>query len=107
MNHSAIFTWLGLPPGSWPPDHYTLLGLTPGESDVRRIEQHVDERMEGVRHYQLSQPEQATEAMNRLAQALICLTDPQAKKAYDASRGLASAAAERPRIPAVVLQKQI
>src|SRR5947207_361061 len=28
----VIATWLGLPPGPWPPDHYALLGLTPGES---------------------------------------------------------------------------
>jgi hypothetical protein len=83
MSHELIYSWLNLPAGNWPPDHYTLLGLEPGADDVARIEEQVQERLEKVRHYQLTHPEQATEAMNRLAQALICLTDPPAKKAYD------------------------
>src|SRR5207253_3346185 len=80
-------TWLGLPAGAWPPDHYTLLGLSPGEQDVVRIEQHVHDRLAKLRCYQLSNPEQATEAMNRLAQAFMCLTDPEAKKLYDRPPG--------------------
>jgi len=83
MDHALIRTWLQLPPGNWPPDHYTLLGLAPGESDPRRIEQRVQERIERVRKHQLTRPDEATEAMSRLAQALVCLTDRQAKKAYD------------------------
>jgi hypothetical protein len=104
MKQEVIFTWLGLPPENWPPDHYRLLGLAPGEDDVERIEGQVHERMERVRRYQLSHPELATEAMNRLAQALVCLTDPKAKKSYDASLGLAPAP---PKFrAAVVLQKR-
>src|SRR5437016_4394986 len=83
MTHELICTWLDLPTGNWPPDHYTLLGLPPGEADLARIEQQVHARMERVRRYQLTHPEAATEAMNRLAQALVCLTDPAAKRAYD------------------------
>src|SRR5438093_6395864 len=85
MSHELICSWLGLPPGSWPPDHYALLGLEVGEGDVQKIEEHVHERLMKVRQYQLSHPDQATEAMNRLAQAFTCLTDPETKKAYDAS----------------------
>src|SRR5271157_3425368 len=88
MKHEAICAWLGLVPQNWPPDHYTLLGLEPGEPDVARIEQRVHERLARLRCYQLSHPEQATEAMNRLAQAFVCLTDPSAKKAYDAALGI-------------------
>jgi hypothetical protein len=84
MNHDMICNWLGLPPAQWPPDHYTLLGLPPGERDVERIEHQVHERLLRLRGYQLSHPDQATEAMNRIAQAFVCLTDPQAKKDYDA-----------------------
>jgi hypothetical protein len=84
MGHELICTWLQLPAGTWPPDHYTLLGLKCCEHDLMLIEQKVHERMETMRRYQLIHPEPATEAMNRLAQALICLTDPQAKKGYDA-----------------------
>jgi hypothetical protein len=84
MDRELICSWLQLPAGNWPPDHYTLLGLKPGESDPARIEQQVHERMEKIRHYQLTHPELATDAMNRLAQALVCLTDPRAKQVYDA-----------------------
>src|SRR5438132_6316458 len=84
MDQQLVSTWLQLPLVDWPPDHYTLLGLKPGEGDLARIEQQVYQRMEMVRRYQLTHPEEATEGMNRLAQALVCLTDPGAKKAYDA-----------------------
>src|SRR5947209_5148051 len=86
MSQDLICSWLQLPNGNWPPDHYTLLGLPPGEGELARIEQAVFERMQRVRQYQLIHPEPATEAMNRLAQALICLSDAQAKSAYDAER---------------------
>jgi hypothetical protein len=88
MDYRLICQWLGLPPTPWPPDHYTLLGLPPGEADGARIEQHAQERLQRLRCYQISHADQATEAMNRLAQALVCLTDPAAKLRYDASLGL-------------------
>jgi hypothetical protein len=83
MSHELICTWLGLPADAWPPDHYRLLGLEPGEPDVGLIEQRVHQRLETVRRYQMMHAEQATEAMNRLAQAYVCLTDAASKKAYD------------------------
>src|SRR5205807_2573282 len=43
------------------------------------------QRLERVRRYQLTNPEAATEAMNRLAQAFVCLTDAQARRDYDRS----------------------
>ena len=96
MNHELIFTWLGLEPGDWPPNHYRLLGLTPGESDSQLIEQKVHQRMAAVRCYQVRHPDQATEAMNRLAQAFMCLTEPVAKQRYDAEvLGLAPPAPRR------------
>jgi len=94
MKPEIICEWLGLPAGSWPPNHYCLLGLAPGEADARLIEQRVQQRLESVRRYQMKHPEQATEAMNRLAQAYVCLTEPANKQAYDAVLlgGAASAA---------------
>jgi hypothetical protein len=83
--HEQICEILGLTPKSWPPDHYALLGLKRGESDVQLIEQRVHERMRQVRPYQLNYPDQVTDAMNRLAQAFACLTDSAARQAYDAS----------------------
>jgi hypothetical protein len=83
MNADLICTWLGLPAGAWPPSHYALLGLGPGESDLELIDQKVHERYAQLRSYQLSQPDEASAAMSRLSQAFICLTDPKAKQAYD------------------------
>src|SRR5271167_3245490 len=84
MANELICNWLGLPPDSWPPDHYRLLGLDPDRADAESVEREVHRRLEIVRRYQLTHPEPATEAMNRLAQAFVCLTDPDARKAYDA-----------------------
>ena len=84
MTHDLICSWFGLETGEWPPDHYRLLGLRPGENDSQLIEQHVHQRLDAVRCYQVRHPEQATEAMNRLAQAFVCLTEPSAKQRYDA-----------------------
>lgn len=83
MSHQLICAWLELSSDRWPPDHYQLLGLAPGEPEFVTIEQHVCQRLETVRRYQLTHPESATEAMNRLAQAFVCLTDPASKKSYD------------------------
>jgi hypothetical protein len=86
MNHELICSWLELSPEEgWPPDHYRLLGLEPGEDRTDRIEQRIHECLDTVRRYQMTYPEQATEAMNRLAQAFVCLTEPAAKQVYDAS----------------------
>lgn len=93
MDHDKICGWLGIANGSWPPNHYCLLGLRPGEENVAVIEQHVHERLARLRAYQLSHPEQATEAMNLLAQAFMCLSDPEAKKAYDALHSVQTSAA--------------
>ena len=84
MNYDKVRSWLKLPPGNWPPDHYALLGLHPGETDLERIEHHVHERFLWLRSQQLNSPDQVTEAMNLLARAFTCLTDPEAKKSYDA-----------------------
>lgn len=91
MDRNVICSWLGLPPETWPPDHYRLLGLQPGEDNAELIEQRVHERLDTVRCYQISHPEQATEAMNRLAQAFVCLTEPSSKKSYDVQLGIAAA----------------
>jgi len=83
MSRDLLTNWFGLTTDDWPPDHYRLLGLAPGESDLALIEKRVHERLDEVRRYQVAYPEPATEAMNRLAQAFVCLSDPQKKKAYD------------------------
>ena len=54
------------------------------------------ERMELLRSHQLLHPELVTEGMNRLAQALIALTDAVGKAAYDVELGIISAMVELP-----------
>lgn len=88
MDHDRLCSWLGLPFGSWPPDHYALLGLPRGGGNVAEVEARVLDRMERLRPHQLLHPELVTEGMNRLAQALVCLTDPVARAAHDRSLGI-------------------
>src|SRR5204863_6022003 len=83
MSTELICSALGVRPDQWPPDLYALLGLPPGEVDLAAVEGRVLDRMERLRRYQLAHPDAVTDAMNRLAQALVCLTDPAAKAAYD------------------------
>jgi len=83
MSKELVCSWLDLPADTWPPDHYALLGLEPGDSDIQRIEEHVHERLMRLRPYQLNHPDEVTEAMNRLAHAFTCLTDPESKRKYD------------------------
>lgn len=75
MNRDMICIWLGLADKRWPPDPYALLGLTPADCTGGKIEQRVQERMAKLRCYQLSHPEEATEGMNRVAQAFIVLVE--------------------------------
>lgn len=88
VDYSLLRSWLGLPPGPWPPDHYTLLGLPLGRCEPAVVEPRVLERMDLLRRRQLLHPELVTEGMNRLAQALITLTDPVGKTAYDTQLGI-------------------
>jgi hypothetical protein len=46
------------------------------------------QKMDRLRHHQLLHPELVTSGMNRLAQALITLTDPSERGVYDAELGL-------------------
>jgi hypothetical protein len=71
--------WLGLDPRCWPPEPHALLGLPPGETNLALIEQKVQERICRLRCYQLSHPDDATEGMNRLAQAFIQLSEKAAQ----------------------------
>jgi hypothetical protein len=79
MNKTLLCSWLGLAEHSWPPDHHALLGLQRGDSDLGVIEQRVHDCMARLRGYQIAHPEEATEGMNRIAQAFIVLMEQAAK----------------------------
>ncbi len=74
MDTNLLRSWLGLPPGPWPPDDRAALGLGPGPVDPAEAERRALERMGRLRPHQLVHPELVTEGMNRLAQALLAVT---------------------------------
>jgi hypothetical protein len=96
VDYNLLRSWLGLPPGPWPPDHYTILGFPLGLCDPAAVEPRVMEKMDRLRHHQLLHPELVTEGMNRLAQALITLTDSIGRTAYDSELGIKPQATAQP-----------
>jgi len=75
MNPELLCTWLGLQESAWPPNAWTLLGVRKEERNLAVIEKRVHDCMTKLRCYQLSYPEEATEGMNRLAEAFITLSE--------------------------------
>jgi len=80
--------WLGIPEGERPPDHYTLLRLVKFEDDDQKIRRNYTKLNGHVRKYATGQYSKESQALlNELAKAMLCLTDPQRKREYDASIG--------------------
>jgi len=80
--------WLGIPEGPRPPDHYTLLRLVQFEDDEEKIRRNYTKLNEHVRKYATGQYSAESQALlNELAKAMLCLTDPQRKREYDAGLG--------------------
>src|SRR5260370_19959622 len=86
MKQELLCNWLNLPKTAWPPDPWTLLGLTREALDLGIIEERVQDRMAKLRTYQLSYPEEATEGMNRLAEAFITLAEASCRLAAHTPR---------------------
>jgi hypothetical protein len=96
MNKEMLCSWLDLPKAVWPPDPWALVGLPQGAHDLPTLEKRVQDRMAKLRCYQLSFPEEATEGMNRLAEAFVTLSEA-------CSKSTPLPAAEKP--PALVMSK--
>src|ERR1700722_8532005 len=81
--------WLGVPPGSRPPDHYTLLRLPPGAGDAREIQQAASEQLQRLAeaaHGGDAQQQTSLEDLRRqINEALDVLMDPYRHGAYDQS----------------------
>ena len=78
------FKWLGIPPDEQPSNYYRLLGLQPFESNSDVIESQSLKQIAEIRNYQIGEhSEQATQLLNELSEARICLLDPERKAAYD------------------------
>ncbi len=75
MDGNLLRSWVGLPPGPWPPGDRELLGLpADGPLDTAAVEAAALGRMAGLRTHQLLHPDLVTEGMNRVAQAMMTAT---------------------------------
>lgn len=80
--------WLGIPEGDRPPDYYTLLRVVQFEDDSDKIQGNYRKLNAHVRKYASGQYlKQSQDLLNELAKAMLCLTDPEAKREYDESQG--------------------
>jgi hypothetical protein len=80
--------WLGIPEGPRPPNHYELLRLVKFQDDAEKIRANYKKLNAHVKKYASGQfSVRSQELLNELAKAMICLTDPQAKREYDESQG--------------------
>ena len=77
--------WLGIPEDQRPPTHYQLLGIAPDEQDIDVIETAVLRQSAFVRNFQSGQhADEATQILNEIAAARMCLLDRQKRAKYDA-----------------------
>lgn len=80
--------WLGIQDKSRPLNHYQLLRLNKFEDNVAMIRSHYRKMVSHVRRYAASDFTGRCEALqNELATAMLCLTDAQRKREYDAMLG--------------------
>jgi hypothetical protein len=108
--------WLGIRDPERPPNHYTLLGVQPFESDPDVLANAADRQMAHVRTFQTGRHAIETQQLlNELAAATVCLLNPARKAPYDAwlgSRQPASApvapiAPEPPKPPPAIVDPAI
>ncbi|GEM_PF-6453234 len=77
--------WLGIPPEEQPPNHYRLLGIKPFETSISAIRNAADQRMAFLKSLQTGEHVQfSQDLLNQVAQAKLCLLDPDKRLAYDA-----------------------
>ncbi|MCH2200643.1 MAG: general secretion pathway protein GspE [Fuerstiella sp.] len=80
--------WLGIPEGERPPDHYTLLRLVMFEDDPEKVNSNYRKLNSHVRKFATGQYLKPSQVLlTELAKAMLCLTDTDSKREYDASLG--------------------
>ncbi|MBN1908349.1 MAG: hypothetical protein JW818_01295 [Pirellulales bacterium] len=84
--------WLGITEAARPLNHYQLLRLKQFEDDAAKIRTHYRKMNAHVRKYASGDYAAASQALlNELAKAMLCLTDRERKREYDASLGRSDA----------------
>jgi len=80
--------WLGITEPARPLNYYQLLRLSAFEDDVSKVRERYRRMNAHVRKYATGgYAEQSQELLNELAKAMLCLTDAQRKREYDAALG--------------------
>ncbi len=80
--------WLKISDTSRPLDYYQLLRVKKFEDNTQLIREHYRRMNVHVRKYATGEyAKQSQELLNELAKAMLCLTDAQRKREYDASLG--------------------
>ncbi len=80
--------WLGIQEPARPLDYYQLLRVKKFEDDTAKIREHYRKMNAHVRKYATGDyARQSQELLNELARAMLCLTDVQRKREYDAQMG--------------------
>ena len=82
--------WLGIKETARPLDYYQLLRVARFEDNTAKIRAHYRKMHAHVRKFATGQyASQSQQLLNELARAMLCLTDAQRKREYDASLGRA------------------
>ena len=82
--------WLGITETTRPLNYYQLLRLKPFDDDTSKIRANYRKMNEHVRRYATGEFADASQRLlNELAKAMLCLTDLQRKREYDAAMGRA------------------
>lgn len=85
--------WLGIPDKERPLNYYQLLRVPKFEDDTEKIRAHYRKMNAHVRKYATGKyAAESQKLLNELAKAMLCLTDAQRKREYDASLGRETAA---------------
>lgn len=83
--------WLGIPESQRPPTHYQLLGISADEQDREVISAAVVRQSAFVRNFQVGpHSAEATQVLNEIAAAKVCLLDPVKRAEYDRQLGSAT-----------------
>jgi hypothetical protein len=80
--------WLGITETARPLNYYQLLRLKPFEDNTEQVRAHYRKMNAHVRKYAAGEFADASQKLlNELAKAMLCLTDVQRKREYDATLG--------------------
>jgi len=84
----AYHDWLGITETQRPLSYYQLLRVKPFEDDLARIRSNYQKMNAHVRKFATGDyAKESQQLLNELAKAMLCLTDAQRKREYDATLG--------------------